>query len=153
MANEGGFWVGLPLDEHGTHITIVVRSGAPESDAYYLKEILETEIRAMLPIFIQIGPDVIMKGKNLDVPTHDVEFLAPNNVLAKLNDIYDRTYMVPNDKPKFPFSPHISVKTPESKATVERILKYNGRMAILGRVELNSWNAESNKEPTHVVQV
>ena len=150
MANEGGFWVGAPLDEHGTHITLVVRSGAPESDEPYLRQVLSDEMRPLLPIFVRIGTEVVMKGKDMDVPTHDVHFVAPKDVRARLADIYDRLYQVPASEPRFPFEAHVTVKKPESKATVERILKYSAGQAVLGRIELNSWHTESN-EPIFAV--
>lgn len=98
-------WIGLPLEEDGTHVTIVIRHDNPSEEVF--KRILHEEIAPLLPIVLKVHTGkIIMRGYKGDVPTMDVEFLdRRTNQIIK--DIYRRNYA---QGPYPELVPHVTVK-------------------------------------------
>lgn len=150
MSELGGFWIGFPLDNNGTHVTLVVRIGAMDHDVQMLKNLLEYQVKPLLPLRFEVDHTVTMKGSDFDVPTHSIKIVEPLEVHQILADIYRTFYMVPPGEESFPeWSAHVTVKKDTAKATVDHILNYQGGQGIIGRAELYTWNGE---DPIHVVK-
>lgn len=132
-----GFLICFPLDEEGTHISLVIRIGCPNHDLAMLRNLMDYQIKHLLPLQFKVDKEITMKGPNLDVPTHSVHFYSPHLVHEQLADMYRTFYMVPEGETAFPdWSAHVTVKKEAAQKTIDRILKYQGGIGVVGRVEL-----------------
>lgn len=58
-----------------------------------MQNLLEYQIKPLLPLQFELDSLLTMKGPNLDVPTHSVTFTSPHQVHQRLADIYRTFYM------------------------------------------------------------
>jgi hypothetical protein len=78
VENRVGYWIGLPLangkEGEDAHVTIVLRQDCQPYEFQQLVDVMNAELKPLLPIVAVIRPEIIMRDYQFDVPTHDVIF-------------------------------------------------------------------------------
>jgi hypothetical protein len=125
-----GFFVGLFFsDDSDAHVTLMIRKHCTVADLQKMVNYLRFEIAPMLPLVVSINPEIVMKGKELDVPTHDVHF-TDNQAREQLSKLYSE--MCDPDSPFPNWSPHVTVDTDQKRQAVKK----SGGLAVLKMAHL-----------------
>lgn len=126
-----GLYIALPIEINGAHITVVIRHMTEPHDKTRFERILVEDIKPMLPIVAQIGKDIVMRGYNDDVPTHDIKLLNPEKEYL-LGAIYEREYRQLPEYKQFPkLSLHVTVDSDAKREKVNKILKERDGVVVL----------------------
>lgn len=128
MSELPGFFVALFFNnDTNTHITLMIRERCTVSDLQTMVNHLKFEIAPMLPLVVSINPSITMKGKELDIPTHDI--YIEDQAMKQLSQLYSK--MVDADSPFPNWSPHVTVDNADKKRTIDAILEKGGGLAVL----------------------
>ena len=88
MSELPGFFIALFFNnDTNAHVTLMLRKRCTVSDLQTMVNHLKYDIAPMLPLVVSINPEITLKGKELDVPTHDVNF-ASDQAREKLSQLY-----------------------------------------------------------------
>ena len=124
-----GFFIGLFIKD--VHITLAIREQCTVADLQEMVNQMKFVVAPLLPLVISINPEITMKGKEGNVPTHDV-IILDDFVRSTLEKVYSDLYTPGGPYPTW--SPHITVDTDEKKKTVESFI--GGEMAVVKNVQL-----------------
>lgn len=128
---SAGLYIALPIEINGAHITVVIRHMTEPHDKTRFERILVEDIKPMLPIVAQIGKDIVMRGYNDDVPTHDIKLLNPEKEYL-LGAIYEREYRQLPEYKQYPkLSLHVTVDSDAKREKVNKILKERDGVVVL----------------------
>lgn len=148
-----GFWCGFPLDDQGTHVSVMIRSGTHKEEQTLIETLLRVVMEPKMPFMVKIDPNVTMFGKDQNIPVHLVSFVHPKGIHETLQQFYKETYHVPQGTAAFPdYQPHITVKKEAGAQFVKRALEETEGVVVIRRVALYSWENDGD-EPVFEIKV